>query len=162
MPPRPLSLTLLSALIALVPCSVFAGGDGGDGLCPLTEDSSSCSRILACIGEDGRWFHGRAFGRGAGTLAGVTDDGVTCSGDWVTQNAFGLGQADVTCSDGMTVTVYYDYQDYYTGTAMGRGLSNRGQMVQSWSGDHVLSYFADGKPLSTARLRCGSHDIPIS
>lgn len=154
---------ILSALTALVLMALPARAETpSDGLCPLADDSSSCSRILACIGQDGRWFHGRAFGRGAGRLTGKMDDGVTCTGDWVSRNAFGLGQADVTCSDGMTVTVYYYYQDPYTGTATGRGLASTGQVVQSWSGDHVLSYFANGKPLASARLRCGSHDIPIS
>lgn len=154
---------ILSALTALVLMALPARAETpSDGLCPLADDSSSCSRILACIGQDGRWFHGRAFGRGAGRLTGKMDDGVTCTGDWVSRNAFGLGQADVTCSDGMTVTVYYYYQDPYTGTATGRGLASTGHVVQSWSGDHVLSYFANGKPLASARLRCGSHDIPIS
>lgn len=131
-------------------------------LCPLTDDSSSCTRVLACIGDDGRWFHGRSFGRGSGWLTGVVDDGVTCTGNWVQQNAFGLGQADVSCSDGMTMTVYYFYQDHYTGTTTGRGLSSTGQVVQSWSGNHVLAYFKGDRPTDTASLRCGAHDIPLS
>lgn len=132
------------------------------GLCPLTDDSDSCSRILACIGDDGRWFHGRGFGRGEGTLTGVIDDGTTCTGTWMSQNMFGLGQADVACSDGMTVRVFFYYQDPYTGTATGRGISNRNEPVQSWSGTHVLDYFRDNSPTAEARLRCGEHDIPLS
>lgn len=147
---------------ALFATSAAAQDATGATLCPLTDDNSNCTRVLACIGDQGRWFHGRSFGRGAGWLSGVTDDGATCTGTWVQQNAFGLGQADVTCSDGMTVTVYYYYQDPYTGTTTGRGLSNGQQIVQSWSGTHVLDYFANGRPTAQARLRCGSHDIPLS
>ncbi len=156
--------TLARLLLALVLSghTALAQDTTDSTLCPLTDDSSSCTRILACIGDDGRWFHGRSFGRGSGWLIGTTDDGVTCTGNWVSQNALGLGQADVACSDGMTVTVYYYYQDPYTGTATGRGLSNRHEIVQGWSGTHVLSYFADGRPTTKARLRCGSHDIPLS
>ena len=133
-----------------------------DALCPLTEDQSNCVRILACIGEEGRWFHGRAFGRGEGTLAGVINDGPQCQGTWTSRNLFGTGQADVTCDDGMEVTVIYFYQDEFTGTAQGQGITNRNEPVQAWSGENVLSYFRDGKPTAEARLRCGEFDIPIS
>lgn len=131
-------------------------------LCPLTDDAQSCSRVLACIGDQGRWFHGRSFGRGEGTLAGVTNDGVNCSGEWVSHNSMGLGQADVVCDDGMTVSVIYYYQNEYNGTVLGRGLSNRNDVVQAWSGDHVLDYFRDGSPTRQAALKCGSYDIPLS
>jgi hypothetical protein len=78
-------------------------------LCPMTGDQENCVRILACLGEEGRWFHGRAFGRGEGTLAGVTDDGVACTGQWTSRNIVGLGQADVSCDDGATIRVIYYY-----------------------------------------------------
>jgi hypothetical protein len=92
-----------------------------DALCPLTDDGGNCVRILACIGDQGRWFHGRAFGRGEGALAGVISDGAQCTGDWTSSNALGAGQADVICDDGMTVRVIY-YQDAYTGSALGTAL----------------------------------------
>ncbi|MDR7125813.1 hypothetical protein [Pseudotabrizicola sp. 4114] len=148
-------------LVAATPVFVtpaFAEAD----LCPMTDDGSNCVRILACIGEQGRWFHGRALGRGEGTLAGVMNDGVQCVGDWTSRNAFGTGQASVSCDDGMSATVIYFYQDEYTGTALGKGISNREEVVQSWSGLHVLDYFRDGNPSAEAVMKCGSHDIPVS
>lgn len=131
-------------------------------LCDLSDDQENCTRILACIGDQGRWFHGRSYGRGEGTLSGVVNDGVTCAGTWTSRNAFGLGQADVTCDDGMTVRVFYFYQDEYTGTATGRGLSNRQEKVEAWSGNNVLGYFKKGKPTDAAVMRCGVFDIPLS
>ena len=80
----------------------------------------------------------------------------------MSKNALGLGQADVACDDGMSVSVIYYYQDEYTGTALGRGITNGEDVVQSWSGDHVIQYFRDGSPTKEAVLKCGSHDIPIS
>jgi hypothetical protein len=133
-----------------------------DALCPLTDDQANCVRILACIGEQGRWFHGRAFGRGEGTLAGVVNDGVSCTGKWTSRNAFGTGQANVVCDDGMEVTVIYFYQEEYTGTAQGKGISNREEVVSAWSGENVLDYFRDGNPTAQAVLKCGSFDIPLS
>ena len=131
-------------------------------LCPMTDDQANCVRVLACIGDQGRWFHGRAFGRGEGMLAGVVNDGVLCQGTWTSRNAMGLGQADVVCDDGAAIRVIYFYQDEYSGTAIGRGESDRGDLVQSWSGEHVLDYFRNGDPGAEAVLKCGALEIPIS
>lgn len=131
-------------------------------LCPMTDDQANCVRILACIGDQGRWFHGRAYGRGQGTLAGSVSDGVQCAGNWTSRNAFGTGQANVVCDDGMEVTVIYFYQEEYTGTAEGKGISNREEIVKAWSGENVLAYFRDGSPTAQAVLKCGSFDIPLS
>lgn len=148
---------LIGAFCLFLPAAVTASA-----LCPMTGDQQNCVRVLACIGDKGRWFHGRALGRGSGTLAGVTDDGVSCAGTWTARNVMGLGQADVACDDGMTVRVIYFYQDEWTGTAIGRGISATGEVVKSWSGTHVLDYFRNGAPVGEARLRCGEQDIPIS
>ena len=40
--------------------------------CPMTADDSNCVRVVACIGDEGVWFNGRAFGRGEGTFSGTT------------------------------------------------------------------------------------------
>ena len=130
-------------------------------LCPMTDAGGNCVRILACLGEDGRWFHGRAYGRGDGTLSGAANDGVACAGTWVSQNAEGQGQADVTCADGLQVTVLYDYQDVHTGTAVGQGIANTGDLVMVWSGDHVLTFFQNGTVEAEAMMRCGDHMIPL-
>ena len=150
--------------VSLCACLGFlwSGPVAGQELCDMTEDQANCTRVLACIGTDGRWFHGRAFGRGAGTLTGRMDDGVQCSGVWIARNVVGVGQADVTCSDGMTVRVIYYYQDEETGTARGLGRSNRGAVVKAWSGNHVLDYFRNNAPDSRARLICGTTEIPLS
>jgi hypothetical protein len=151
----------LRALLPIVFLGSAALAQDAD-LCPMTDDQANCVRVLACIGDQGRWFHGRAFGRGEGTLAGVVNDGVLCQGTWTSRNPMGLGQADVVCDDGATIGVLYFYQDEYTGTALGRGETDRGDLVQSWSGEHVLEYFRDGNPTADAVLKCGTHEIPIS
>lgn len=130
--------------------------------CRLTDDRTSCTRVLACIGDQGRWFNGRAMGRGEGTLAGTISDGTICAGTWTERNIFGAGQADVACDDGMTVTVIYFYQEPYTGTAIGRGIASTGVGVKSWSGLHVLDYLKQETGLPHATLPCGAFDIPIS
>ncbi len=130
--------------------------------CEMTDDQKNCVRILACIGDDGTWFNGRAIGRGTGRLVGVTNTGSSCKGVWTSHNFLGLGQADVSCDDGMTTTIFYTYQDEYTGTAIGRGKSNTGKMIKVWSGLNVLDYLrgADtSSPIIT--LPCGTQSIPI-
>ena len=130
--------------------------------CPVTEDRTSCTRMLACIGNEGVWFDGRSFGRGYGTLAGHTSDGALCTGRWTSSTVLGFGQAEVACDDGFAVTVLFYYQEPYTGTALGRGLGSDGRMVRSWSGLHVLDYLGDDESGTGASLPCGEAPIPIS
>ena len=133
------------------------------GACDMTNDQASCSRVVACIGVEGTWFNGRAFGRGEGVLDGQLSTGAHCKGRWVEQNLVGLGQADVECDDGMTTTVLYTYQDAYTGTAIGHGRTNNDELVEVWSGQNVLAYFQNedrDNPVIT--LHCGLTSIPLS
>jgi hypothetical protein len=146
--------------VALTLLSLPAVAQEAD-LCPMTDKGGNCVRILACLGEEGRWFHGRAYGRSKGTLSGAANDGVPCAGTWVSQNANGQAQADVTCADGMQVTVLYDYQDVHTGTAVGQGIANTGDLVMAWSGDHVLTFFQNGTVETAATMRCGENMIPL-
>ena len=132
--------------------------------CSMSADQSSCVRVLACIGTEGLWFNGRAFGQGTGTVAGLMSDGAQCAGRWKSRNVMGLGQADVTCDNGVEVTVIYYIQDNFTGTVLGNGLTNRGEMVRAWSGAKVLEYLRDpSRPEAENQvfLPCGSEPIPI-
>jgi hypothetical protein len=45
---------------------------------------------------------------------------------------------------------------------LARGISTRDDVVQSWSGAHVLAYFKDGDPTADAVLKCSSFAIPLS
>ena len=74
--------------------------------CPMTTDDSNWVRVVACLGDEGVWFNGRAFGRGEGTFSGTTSTGMMCEGMWMSRNAFGLGQADVMCGDGRNGRVF--------------------------------------------------------
>ena len=120
--------------------------------CPMTADDANCVRVVACIGDEGVWFNGRAFGRGEGKFSGATSDGLMCNGTWMSRNVFGLGQADVLCEDGRQGRVFYTYQDEYTGTAVGQGAMHSGEKIKIWSGTNVLEYLrgtrANGLPIS--------------
>ncbi len=154
---------LRKSLVILICLSAGPALAQDESLCPMTDDQNNCVRILACIGTDGDWFHGRAFGRGAGHLVGKISDGRRCTGSWVSHNALGLGQADVRCDGGMSVTVLYTYQDEYTGTAIGRGISSEGEMIKAWSGLHVLDYLRNPDDATAQiNLPCGAVQIPIS
>ena len=143
----------------VVPFMAIAQG-GAD--CDLTDDQTSCSRVLACFGEAGRWFEGRAFGRETGTVAGMVNDGVGCFGTWATENGQGQGEARVTCDDGMNVTLLARYQDYYSGTAIWTGISGAGVPVHAGSGLHVTDFLRSQSGSTEALLPCGGQEIPIS
>lgn len=131
-------------------------------LCPLTSDQNSCSRVLACVGDQGRWFHGRAFGRGSGTVTGRMNDGTACEGSWTQRGFMGFGQATVSCEDGSEVGVLYTYQDEWTGTVTGRGQTADGEAVQVWSGQNVLEYFDNQTGVVPGTLPCDSGVLYIS
>lgn len=130
--------------------------------CEVTPDETSCSLNFACLGDQGRWYRGRAIGRGTGVLDGVTSDGATCTGVWTNSNAAGVGQADFACGDGTAGTVYYFLQDGYTGTAIGKGKTVKGEAVEAWSGEHVIEFLKKGSLSGQAQLQCGAFSIPIS
>jgi hypothetical protein len=150
---------LLPAALLVLP---VMGAAQPSAECPLTDDQTSCSRVLACFGEAGRWFEGRAVGRGLGSVAGTTNDGVTCTGVWTSENGEGQGEARASCDDGLSVTVITTYQDYYTGTAIGQGVASTGVPVTSWSGLHVLEFLSRESATGRPALPCGPADIPIS
>jgi len=134
------------------------------GSCDTTNDQASCTPVVACIGVEGTWFNGRAFfGRGEGVLDGQISTGAHCKGRWVEQNLFGLGQADLECDDGMTITLLYTVLDSYTGTAIGHGRTNRGELVEAWSGQNVLAFIQNEDPENPViTLHCGVTSIPLS
>lgn len=131
--------------------------------CKTTPDNSSCAWVFACIGPSGRWFEGRSIGRGQGRLDGKTSDGVACSGSWTNGDGLGaLPMAMFSCQDGTQGSVVYFHQDQYSGTAIGRGTTTRGQTVEVWTGEHVIDFFKRGSPRDQALLLCGEEAIPIS
>lgn len=145
---------------------VLGSGMGASGQtkpqnCPLTRDSDNCVRVLACFGEEGLWFHGRAYGWGEGQVVGIRSDGIGCAGTWTSRNVFGVGQADVICEDEDGASVIYSVQDDATGTVIGHGRTLSGAPVKAWSGLYVLDYLKkDGTPDGT--LPCGNVQIPMS
>ena len=127
--------------------------------CPMTADDSNCVRVVACIGDEGVWFNGRAFGRGEGTFSGTTSTGLMCEGTWMARNAFGLGQAYVMCEVGRKGRVFYTYQDEYTGTAVGQGAMHSGEKIKIWSGTNVLEYLRGDTGERNAYLPCDGGSV---
>ncbi len=134
---------------ALLPCRLHQG------------HMDSCARIVACVSPPTMVFVGRGFGWNHGTITGDLD-GVPCTGSWVSRNVLGLGQAEIRCENGLTGTVFFTYQDSLTGTATGRGMTNRGQMIRVWSGNNIRAFLSHETGRPDARLMCGEREIPIS
>lgn len=123
-------------------------------------DPSNCVRVLACIGEDGLWFDGKARGWNQGTVSGARSDDVLCKGTWDANGLLGTGVGQMTCEDGIGVDVIYYYQDNLTGTVIGRGLDSAGRNVQIWSGENV-EQFLTGPGAFGPALPCVFGDIPL-
>lgn len=122
-------------------------------------DPNSCVRVLACIGTQGEWFDGRAYGWDDGTVSGTTNLGIHCEGHWSTR--FSIGTSQLTCDDGRMIEMLYTNQDNATGTGIGHGRDSTGQPIQSWAGTHVLEFLTPEGAVEP-RLLCGTQEILVS
>lgn len=130
--------------------------------CHNTGEANNCAQVLACIGDDGLWFRGRAVGWNEGILGGHLSDGTACSGEWGRGGWFGRSlDATLSCTDGRTGSFRYTAQDSVTGTGIAHGRMSDGAGVQAWTGANVLDYLTpEGERY--ALLPCGPTAIPIS
>lgn len=105
----------------------------------------------------GAGFEGRAFRWGSGVLVGRTSDEVAYEGTWETEPS-GYGRTEVACKNGTSAEVVSEYQDYETGTSIGRGITSSGEKIRSFSGENVVEYLTeDGIPV----LPCGDAGIEL-
>jgi hypothetical protein len=125
-------------------------------------DPSACSPVIACFEATGVYFVGRAIGWNRGTLAGTTSAGATCTGEWVSRNMLGVGQASFACDDGTSGTAFFTYQDSLTGTATGHGLSTPMGRLWVWSGNNIRQFLIDQTGEVDPQLFCGDVPIPMS
>lgn len=147
-------------LPAIILCAQASAQD--TGLCQnIPFSSENCVRVLACVGDQGVTFDGKARGWDAGTVSGLMSDGTICTGTWDSNGPFGTGIATMSCNDGKGLDVVYYNQDNITGTVIGRGVDTSGRTVQVWTGENVLQFLT---PLGAfgAALPCIQGEIPIS
>lgn len=155
----------LAAADAVVGAPRPAGPEAGAAPaepCENTGRADNCSRVLACVGEDGLWFDGRSDGWGEGTLSGRLSDGTACTGVWGHRGWFGLSlDAELRCEDGRSGRVRYTAQDPETGTGIASGALRDGTRVRAWTGRNVLAFLTpEGERV--ARLPCEGGAIPVS
>jgi hypothetical protein len=131
----------------------------GQPACEMTGGGDSCSRVLACVGEDGLWFDGRAIGWNTGTVAGELSDGTVCTGEWAYTSSH-TAETYVRCDDGMEVVVVTVSRDPSTATSIGKGTTSDGRSVMVWTGGNILQFLrGDG---DEPALPCTPDPIPIS
>lgn len=149
-------------LFLLVAPAAAQSVDPGCGIgAPDIGSADACAPVVACFEETGVYFTGRAIGWDSGTLAGTTSAGATCTGDWVSRNSLGLGQAAFDCDDGTSGTAFFTYQDSLTGTATGHGLTNRFGRIRVWSGRNIVQFLRNETGEVDPELMCGERPIPI-
>ncbi|MEM1066183.1 MAG: hypothetical protein AAGJ74_11840 [Pseudomonadota bacterium] len=122
----------------------------------------ACSPVVGCLERSGTYFTGRAIGWDEGTFAARSSSGAICTGEWVTRNAMGLGEAIFTCDDGTSGIAFFTYQDSYTGTATGQGMTDDLQRIRIWSGHNIKQFLRNQTGEVDPQLMCGDEVIPIS
>ncbi|WP_170326278.1 hypothetical protein [Ruegeria arenilitoris] len=136
------SLHVLSAIapvtaIALVATTAQAGPKLPADCLAHQGTSANCVPILACLGDSGIYFTGRAIGWSKGTYAGRTSAEFSCHGEWRAQGRLGFGEATLECDNGLTGSAFFTYQHPETGTASGLGRLSNGDTFHVWSGANV-------------------------
>jgi hypothetical protein len=124
----------------------------------LTGRPDSCTRVVACIGDDGVWFDGRGAGWNEGTLAGQLSTGATCTGSWACTDAT-TARTVFACDDGTEGAALAVLQDPLTGTPIAEGTTTDGRAIVAWSGEHVLDVLRG--PTGEPSLPCIPEGIPI-
>ena len=122
----------LPVLLALSYTFAAASTPVPDENCVDIPDSpDSCSPLLACFGNNGEYSAGRALSRDDGTLAGITNFGVICTGTWVSHNFIGRAEANFECDNGHSGKVIFHYHHEVSGTVEGFGFTNNGVSVRA-------------------------------
>lgn len=122
---------------------------------------ANCTPLVACIPESGIFLTGRAFGWHQGSLAGETNAGFACFGQWTADGPFGAGRVDLQCENGQTGIVLFTYQDGPTGATTGFGKMSNGHRIQGWSGQNIQQFLINESGDVDAQLLCGGFVVPI-
>ncbi|WP_299643752.1 hypothetical protein [uncultured Ruegeria sp.] len=159
------SLHVLSAIasaiaIALVASTALAGLKLPANCAPNRGNLSNCVPILACLGDSGIFFTGRAIGWGKGTHAGQTSANFGCHGQWRAQGSFGFGEATLECDNGLTGKAFFTYQHPETGTASGIGRLSTGEIFHVWSGNNVDQFLINKYGEVDAGALCQNFTAP--
>ncbi|RYH03970.1 hypothetical protein EU805_00945 [Salipiger sp. IMCC34102] len=137
---------------------VCAGPIAAQDACEnIPYDTANCVRTLACVGDDGLYFDGKARGWDRGTVAGRLSDGIACDGTWDSSRGDGIGTARLACTDGTELGVTYRTIDNETGTVIGDGADSTGRDIRAWSGAQVLRFLTPEGGVS-AELPCSPEE----
>ena len=143
-----------SSLIALLPAAA------GAELPVCDPGRMACSPLVACIEATGEIFRGASFGREAGALH-ARNATTTCTGNW-RRTAVGLGVAEFTCTDGRRGRSLFTWFEPETGTAVGTGRFDTGEVARFWAGNNLARHFAEVDPAEAGRMSCTPADMLLS
>ncbi|TVS00402.1 MAG: hypothetical protein EA407_14900 [Rhodobacteraceae bacterium] len=111
---------------------------------------------------EGVYLVGRAIGWNEGTLEGVTNTGISCTGSWHIGQSLRLGFAVFACDDGLAGRLVYHYQHNETGTARGTGLISGFGRIRAWSGHNIRAFLDQSGARVDGELMCGETPMLLS
>lgn len=146
----------------LLPALLATSAHAQTGPCRnIPYSAQNCVPVLACVGDQGLFFEGRAFGWGEGRVSGFISDDTFCEGTWAANGPSEPGTSALNCTDGTDIDVLYYTQDNATGTVVGEGEDSRGREILAWTGENVKQFLTGPDAFGPA-LPCVQGDIPIS
>ena len=155
------TLTTFAIITSLFAAPALAGPKVDPNCDQTNEGRATCAPLIACMGETGIYFTGRAIGWNSGTFAGETNAGFACFGEWTFKGFLGLGEAMIECDNGLTGVIYFTSQDAATGTAIGIGRLSNDATVQMWSGHNIRQFLKNESGDVEPRLMCADVEVPV-
>ena len=155
------TLTTFAIVTSLLATPSLAGPKVDPNCDQTYEGRATCAPLIACMGETGIYFTGRAIGWNSGTFAGETNAGFACFGEWTFKGLLGLGEAVIECDNGLTGVIYFTAQDAETGTAIGIGRLSNDTKVQMWSGHNIRQFLKNESGEVEPRLMCADVEVPV-
>lgn len=120
--------------------------------------SDECNRLVACIESTGEYFTGGASNGDEGVIWMKSSSGTECTGNWW-RTMFGMGKSEVTCDDKRSGQALFSWFERDTGTVVGNGKFDSGELIRFWTGQNLNAYFAVHGEKERQRMKCSSADM---
>ena len=120
-----------------------------------TNPADNCNKLVACIEATGEYFTGGASNGDEGTIYMESSSGAICQGTWW-RTMFGMGQSDVSCDDGRSGQALFSWFEQDTGTVVGNGKFNNGELIRFWTGTNLNGYFEVHGEKERERMKCSA------
>lgn len=135
----------------------------------IANSDASCIRVLGCATPPDSpqfadiAFFGEAYGWEEGPVSVTTSDGVACAGSWQSNSGITEITANLTCDDGLTLSMTAREDEVRNGIAFIFGQDSMGRSIEAWAGPATTTeeFLRDTLFLRTSPFRTCAPEGPF-